>query len=173
MYEIVVACNQQMVIGKDNTIPWKIKEDLRMFQELTTNHIVVMGRKTYESLPIKPLKNRYNIVLTSNPDKYVSKHENLAFTNMENVSNIIENQTKKWGEQVFIIGGSDIYRYFLDKCDKLHITMIDKEVDGDTFFPCSIYDLENRYGFTLKKCGNKVLSKTDTCLFQYRTYIKN
>ena len=56
MYEIVVACNERMVIGKDNTIPWKIKEDLKRFQQLTTNHIVVMGRKTYESLPIKQLK---------------------------------------------------------------------------------------------------------------------
>lgn len=170
MYEIVVACNHQMVIGKDNTIPWKIKEDLKMFQQLTTNHIVVMGRKTYESLPIKPLKNRYNIVLTTNPDKYVSKHENLVFTNMENISNFIKNQTKKWGEQVFIIGGSDIYRHFLDKCSKLHITVVDKEVDGDTYFPCTFNEITTKYGFELIKSENTVLSKTDAVMFQYHTY---
>jgi len=170
MYEIVLACNQQMVIGKDNTIPWNIKEDLRMFQKLTTNHIIVMGRKTYESLPIKPLKNRYNIVLTSNPDKFVSKYENLVFTNMDNISNIIEKQTKKWGEQVFIIGGSAIYRHFLDKCNKLHITLVDKEVDGDTYFPCTLDDITNKYKFNLIYSGNKTLSETDTVMFQYYTY---
>jgi len=170
MYEIVVACNERMVIGKDNTIPWNVKEDLTMFQKLTTNHIVVMGRKTYESLPFKPLKNRYNIVLTSNPDKYESKHENLVFTNLENMSNIIQNQMKKWGEQVFIIGGNDIYRHFLDKCSKLHITVVDKEVDGDTYFPCSLYELNQQYGFNLIKSSNKVLSKTDNVMFQYHTY---
>lgn len=170
MYEIVVACNKQMVIGKNNMIPWKVKEDLQMFQQLTTNHIVVMGRKTYESLPIKPLKDRYNIVLTSNPDKYTSKHDNLVFTNMENMSNIIYNQRKKWGEQVFIIGGSDIYCNFLNNCSKLHITMVDKEIDGDTYFPCSLCELNTKYGFKLIQSSNIVLSKTEPVLFQFRTY---
>ena len=104
------------------------------------------------------------------PDKYVSKHEHLAFTTMENVSNIIENQTKKWGEQVFIIGGSDIYRHFLDKCSKLHLTVVDKEVDGDTYFPCTLNEITKKYGFELIKSGNKVLSETDMVMFQYHTY---
>lgn len=170
MFEIVVACNTQMVIGKNNTIPWKVKEDLKMFQQLTTNHIVVMGRKTYESLPVKPLKNRYNIVLTTNPDKYTSKHENLVFTTMENVSNIIKNQTNKWGEQVFIIGGSDIYSHFLDKCKKLHITLVDKEIDGDTYFPSTLYDLTDKYKFKLSTVSDIIQSKSDDVKFQFRTY---
>lgn len=172
MFEIVVACNENMVIGKDNTIPWDVKEDLTMFQKLTKDHIIIMGRKTYESLPIKPLKNRYNIVLTKNPEKYQSNKENIVFTTQENLSNIIENQKKKWGERVFIIGGSDIYRYFLDKCCKLHITIVHKEVDGDTYFPYSLQDITRTYGFELSHYGNIALSKTDNVMFQFRTYTK-
>jgi dihydrofolate reductase len=71
---------------------------------------------------------------------------------------------------VFIIGGSDIYRHFLDKCSKLHITVVDKEVDGDTYFPCTLYELTNKYRFNLIQSSNKILSKTDTVLFQYHTY---
>ena len=117
MFEIVVACNEKMVIGKNSEIPWNVKEDLAMFKTLTTGHIVIMGRKTYESLPFKPLKNRYNIVLTNNPDKYETKHDNVTFTTCENVANIIVNQKQKWGEPVYVIGGSDVYKYFIkDRC---------------------------------------------------------
>lgn len=131
-----------------------------------------MGRKTYESLPIKPLKNRYNIVLTKTPEKYQSNNENIVFTTQENLSNIIENQKKKWGERVFIIGGSDIYRYFFDKCCKLHITVVHKQIDGDTYFPYSLQDITSKYGFELTCNSDKILSKTDNAMFQFRTYTK-
>lgn len=169
MFEIVVACNERMVIGKDNTIPWNVKEDLAMFKTLTTGHILVMGRKTYESLPVKPLKNRYNIVLTSEPDRYESKHDNLVFTNHENLDNILNNQMKKWGERVFVIGGSDIYKLFVDRCDKIHITVVDTLVDGDTYFPYALHDLRT-IGFNLASSSNKVLSVSDNVTFQYRIY---
>lgn len=172
MFEIVVACNEKMVIGKNSEIPWNVKEDLAMFKTLTTGHIVIMGRKTYESLPFKPLKNRYNIVLTNNPDKYETKHDNVIFTTCENVANIIANQKQKWGEPVYVIGGSDVYKYFIKDCSKLHITFIDKDVDGDTFFPYTLDTLSGKYGFKLIQSSNQTLSKSDNILFQFRTYAK-
>ena len=67
---LIVALNQDNIIGNNNNIPWKVKYDLQRFKQLTNQQIIVMGRKTYESLPIKPLKNRMNIVITNNPDDY-------------------------------------------------------------------------------------------------------
>ena len=172
MFEIVVACNEKGVIGKNNSIPWDVEEDLEMFKKLTSGHIIIMGRKTYESLPVKPLKNRYNIVLTSEPYNYKSNNENLVFTTQENVENILEKQKEKWGERVFIIGGSDIYKHYFDKCHKLHITVIHKEVEGDTYFPYNLKDITSKHGFKLDKCSYKILSKTDIAMFQFRTYTK-
>lgn len=172
MFEIVVACNEKMVIGKNNEIPWRVKEDLDMFKTLTTGHIVIMGRRTYESLPFKPLKNRYNIVLTTNPDKYETKHDNVVFTSLENISNIIRNQKQKWGELVYVIGGSEVYNYFIKDCCKLHITLIEKDVEGDTFFPCGFDTLSDKYGFKLIQSSNKILSKSDNVSFQFLTYSK-
>lgn len=172
MFEIIVACNEKMVIGKNNEIPWSVKEDLGMFKTLTTGHIVIMGRRTYDSLPIKPLRNRYNIVITSNPDKYETKHDNIIFTTLENISNIIRNQKQKWGELVYVIGGSDVYKYFIKDCSKLHITLIEKDVEGDTFFPYDFYTLTNKYGFTLTECSEKETSKSENVIFQFQTYSK-
>lgn len=172
MFEIVVACNENMVIGNKNKIPWNVKEDLDMFKTLTIGHIVVMGRRTYESLPFKPLKNRYNIVVTTSPDKYETKYDNVIFTTLENISNIIQNQKQKWGELVYVIGGSDIYKYFINDCSKLHITVIEKDVEGDTFFPCNLNILTDKYGFRLTGSSDKMVSKSEDVTFQFQTYSK-
>ena len=79
---LIVAVNQKNVIGKNNNIPWHISEDLKNFKEVTNNNIIVMGRKTYESLPQKPLPNRINVVITSQPENY-ENNENIIFTNIE------------------------------------------------------------------------------------------
>lgn len=173
MFEFVVACNEQMVIGKENKIPWNIKEDLNHFKTLTDGHIVIMGRKTYESLPIKPLKNRYNIVITYSPEKYETRQDNVIFTTLENVSNIIRNQTQKWGEIVYVIGGSDIYKYFIKDCCKIHLTLINKDIDGDTFFPFNFDTLKSKYGFKITGCSNKTQSRSENVMFQFITYEKS
>ena len=137
---LIVAFNKKNVIGKNNSIPWHIPEDLKYFKELTNNHIVVMGRKTYESLPQKPLPNRINVVITSQPENYENS-ENIIFTNIESSLNKIfeinrKNDNKK---KVFVIGGSSIYQYFFQYCSQFHITNIFNDCEGDTFFP---YKLE-------------------------------
>lgn len=137
---LIVAVNQKNVIGKNNSIPWHISEDLKNFKEVTNNHIIVMGRKTYESLPQKPLPNRINVVITSQPENYENS-ENIIFTNIESsfdkIFEINRNNGNK--KKIFIIGGTNIYQHFLPYCTRMHVTKIFNDCDGDSFFP---YDLE-------------------------------
>ena len=171
MFELIVALTPNLVIGKDNTIPWYVTEDLQLFKKLTSQNIIIMGRKTYESLPKKPLPNRCNIVLTSNPDKY-NNEENLIFTTEEQLMNKVTEQKDRWGERIFVLGGNEIYKRLFDKCNKLHITIIDKQITGDIYFPFTFNEIVNKYGYTLKKTSSKILSKTDNVLFQFQTYVK-
>jgi dihydrofolate reductase len=108
---IIVATDLNGGIGKDNKLLFKIKEDLKRFKELTTGHTVIMGRKTYESLPNGALPNRHNIVVsTSNRVNTISPTESLIFKS--NIKEIIE-EYKDTQEEVFVIGGGLIYQQFL------------------------------------------------------------
>jgi len=137
---MILAITKNGIIGIDNKIPWYIKADLQRFRELTTNHIVVMGRKTFESLPNGPLKNRINIVITREPTnqtKKTTQYANVYFTTIDGIDELIEKiqhqepSTPK--KQVFIIGGAQIYNYFLNQTQKIYLTLIDKDIDGDTY----------------------------------------
>ena len=178
-FELIVAVNQDGIIGINNKIPWHIPEDLQHFKCLTEGHIVIMGRKTYESLPPKnrPLKNRVNIVLTTKPDIYFSKEENsennnLCFTTFENLFHIIkENLVGGVAKKIFIIGGSEIYHLFIDYCSVIHMTRVYFKVDLNddahiSFFPFTNDTLLYNKGFTLeeKKEKNQTI---------YLTYTKN
>lgn len=128
---IIAAVSENRVIGKDGDIPWYYPEDMEHFREKTTGHPVVMGRKTYESLPedFRPLPDRTNIVLTrSDPDLDESVE----------IANSLENAWSIAGEnsgKVYIIGGSNIYKQTIDEADKIVLTRIHQEYEGDTFFP--------------------------------------
>lgn len=137
---IIVAASGNNVIGKDGKIPWHIKEDLQRFKRLTLNHPVIMGRKTYESLPVKPLKDRTNIVLTR--DK-----------NFDAVGVIVKHSLKdaleycKNFDKVFLIGGQSVFEKGLKFADTLELTRVDGNYDGDVFFPEINFDewtLENK-----------------------------
>lgn len=134
---MILAITKNGIIGIDNKIPWYIKADLQRFRELTTNHIVVMGRKTFESLPNGPLKNRINIVITRDPTNQTTQYANVYFTTIDGIDELIEKiqhqepSTPK--KQVFIIGGAQIYNYFLNQTQKIYVTLIDKDIDGDTY----------------------------------------
>lgn len=129
---IIVAIAKNYAIGKDNKIPWHISEDFKRFKRLTTGHPVIMGKNTYLSLPIKPLPGRTNIVLTFPDDSW--KEEGITIKNSLNeaidYAHTIDNQ-------VYIIGGASIYKQAMEQnlADKLEITQLDKEYDGNTFFP--------------------------------------
>ena len=122
---IIVAMTNNRVIGKDNEMPWHLSDDLKNFKKLTLGKTVIMGRLTYDSIG-KPLPNRRNIVLSrSLKDKKVNV--------LSNVEEALEVTSAE--EEVFIIGGQDIYSQTIRKATKLYITMIDSEIEGDKFFP--------------------------------------
>ena len=118
-------------IGKNGKLPWHISEDLINFKKLTINSTIIMGRKTWDSLPIKPLPDRRNIVLSS---KFIKDVENYNSIN-KCIKKLKTNLIKK----IFVIGGAQVYKKFFKHADKLHITHIHEEFNGiDTYFPISM-----------------------------------
>ena len=123
---IIVAYTNNLLIGKDNSIPWHISDDLKRFKKLTTGNVIIMGRKTFESLGSKPLPNRTNIVISSkiNTSNSVKVYKNL-----------IEAINDHRNEKIFLIGGYSIYKEGLNFASHLEITEIDSIQEGDTYFP--------------------------------------
>lgn len=129
MLSIIVAKSKNNVIGKDNKLIWNIPDDLKRFKKLTTNHTIIMGRKTFESLG-RVLPNRKHIVLT-NDKRYTVDNPNVQIIHdVEELSKYEEDN-----QEHFVIGGAMIYKLLLPKCNKLYITEVEQEFEGDTFFP--------------------------------------
>jgi len=130
---IIVAIAQNYAIGKNNQLLWHLSDDLKRFKQLTTGNTVIMGRKTFESLPVKPLPNRKNIVITDNNGEAIDGCI-MAYSieqAIEKADSISEN---------FIIGGGSIYSQFLPIADKLYLTIVHHDFDADTFFPSINFD---------------------------------
>jgi dihydrofolate reductase len=125
---IIVAIASNYAIGKDNDLLWHISKDLKRFKELTNGHYIVMGKKTYFSLPKRPLPNRVNMVITDVPGEQID--DCLMAYSIEDAISKMDQE----GEN-FIIGGGSIYRQFMPYADKLYITRVHKDFDADTFFP--------------------------------------
>ena len=125
---IIVAIASNYAIGKDNDLLWHISRDLKRFKELTDGHYIVMGKKTYFSLPKRPLPNRTNMVITDVPGEQID--DCLMAYSIEDAISKMDQE----GEN-FIIGGGSIYRQFMPYADKLYITRVHKDFDADTFFP--------------------------------------
>jgi dihydrofolate reductase len=129
---IIAAVAKNNVIGYKGVIPWKIKDDLRRFREMTLGHPVIMGRKTYESIPEKnrPLEGRVNFVVSRNLEKREEK-------NLIIVNSLYEaiRKAKLKDNVIYIAGGGEIYRQSMDLANRLEITKVNEEFLGDTFFP--------------------------------------
>ena len=121
---IIAAIARNRVIGKNGKLPWHIPEDLARFKQLTTNHTVIMGRRTFDSID-NPLPNRTNIVITSRVINGVKSYPSLDFAL----------QALKNEKEVFVIGGARLFADALRLADELRLTLVDREVDGDTYFP--------------------------------------
>lgn len=130
MINLVVAVGKNFEIGKSNKMLWHIKEELRLFREITINKTILMGRKTFESLNFIPLDNRVNIIITKNKQKYIN--DNCIF--YDNVDEIIK-KYKNSNEELYVIGGETIYKQFLPYANKIFISYIDKSFKADTYFP--------------------------------------
>ncbi len=124
---IIVAASENRVIGINNTLPWHISEDLKRFKALTKGYPIVMGRKTYESLPKKPLPYRENIVITRN--RSLEMGHKICHSLEEAVAHCAGK------EKLFICGGAAIYREALPLADTIELTLVHQSIEGDTFFP--------------------------------------
>jgi dihydrofolate reductase len=128
MISIIVAIADNYAIGKNNDLLWHIPEDLKRFKRLTTGHTIIMGKKTYESLPKRPLPNRRSIIITDDPSDH--------FEGCVTVNSIDEAMAHcDPSEENFIIGGASLYRQFLPFTDRLYLTTVHKPFEGDVFFP--------------------------------------
>ena len=127
---IIVSVSENWVIGKDNKLLWKLSSDLQRFKKLTTGHAIIMGQKTMESLPKKFLPNRTNIVLTDD-SKLSAENIIPAFS----IADALNKAQYYDDTEIFIIGGGSIYKQFLPIADKLYLTVVHVEIDGDTTFP--------------------------------------
>jgi dihydrofolate reductase len=128
MISIIVAASEDWGIGKDNELLWHISEDLKRFKKLTFGNTVIMGKKTWESLPRRPLPGRKNIVLTDDPQEVIDSSIT-AYSIKDALSKCEKN------EEIFIIGGGSIYRQFMPIADRLYITHVHKIAPADIYFP--------------------------------------
>ena len=134
---IIVAIGKNRVIGNNGTLPWHISDDLKRFKRLTVGHTVLMGRKTYESIG-KPLVNRRNVVISTKQIPGVETYGSVDAA----LAALVDQ------EKVFVIGGGQIYTQLLEKADQLYLTLVDKEIDGDTTFPPYEHLLKTRFRLT-------------------------
>lgn len=130
MISIIVAKTIKNYIGKDNKLLFHISEDLKRFKEITNGHKIIMGRKTFESLP-KVLDNREHIIITRDKDYKVNSNKIEISNNIEEIVEKYQNSN----EEVFVIGGGEIYNQLLPYTNKLYLTIIESDIEGDTKFP--------------------------------------
>ncbi|MEK6983683.1 MAG: type 3 dihydrofolate reductase [Nanoarchaeota archaeon] len=124
---LIAAMGKNRVIGKDNSLPWRLAEDMKRFKELTSGKPVVMGRKTFESIG-RPLPNRKNIILTR--DKNYKTEGCIVVHSADEALKAAEGN-----EEVMVIGGAKIYEEFLPRANKMYLTLIDEDFKGDAYFP--------------------------------------
>lgn len=130
MISIIVAIAKDNVIGKDNKLLWHLSEDLKRFKQITTGKKIIMGRKTFESLP-GVLPNREHIILTRDTNFTVDSDMVKIFYNLDELIT----KYSKCEDEVFVIGGAEIYTQLLPYAQKLYLTKIDEGFEGDTYFP--------------------------------------
>lgn len=126
MIAIIVAMDENQLIGANNDLPWHLPADLQRVKQLTTGHAIILGRKNYESIG-RPLPNRHNIVVSRNPD--------FDAPGCTVVSSIQEAIDAAAGADVFIFGGAGIYEQMYDLAETMYVTLIHHRFEGDTYFP--------------------------------------
>ena len=154
----IIACvGENLELGKNNDLIFHIKEDMQYFKEITLNHIVVMGRKTFESLP-GILKDRKNVVITRSKD--ITFHDDVEV--FRSIEEFLE-QYKDYQGEIFVIGGASIYRQFLLYCDKIYLTEVHKSIEADVYFPEFDKDL---YEKEIVKSGESKTLKYDFVVYR-------
>jgi len=157
MFSLIVAIAKNRVIGKDNKLLWHISDDLKRFKKLTSHKKMIMGRKTFQSLP-GILPNRDHIILTHNRDFVVDSPNVSIFHDADTLLK----QYKDCSEEIFIIGGAEIYKQFLPYCKNLYITKIQEDFKGDTFFPEIDYEI-----FEVESSSQNFIDEKSGFSYQY------
>ncbi|WP_026562615.1 dihydrofolate reductase [Bacillus sp. J37] len=128
MISLIVAMDKHRLIGRDNQLPWHLPQDLAYFKKVTMNHKIIMGRKTFESIG-RPLPGRENIIITRD-----STYSQEGCTILHSIDEILKLSSRS-NEELFVIGGAEIFKEILSVSDRLYITEIDDVFEGDTYFP--------------------------------------
>lgn len=130
----VAAMAQNRVIGVDNKLPWHIPEDLQFFKTITSGKIMIMGRKTFESIG-RPLPKRFHIVVSRNPEFHVDHPMVCVVSSLEAGLSKARELAPLWNQEVCIVGGGEIYKQSLPFLDRIYLTLIEKDYPGDAKFP--------------------------------------
>lgn len=161
MLSIIVAVAKNNVIGKDNKLIWHLPEDLKRFKKLTTGHTIIMGRKTFESLG-RVLPNRKHIVLTNNSNLKIEDENVEVIGDIKLLEKYIDSK-----EENFIIGGAAIYSLLMPYANKMYITQIDEEFEGDVYFP----KIDSKIWQELEREAG-IRDEKNPYNYEYVTYIK-
>ena len=135
----IAAIAKNQVIGVDGDLPWRLPEDLKFFKNKTSGHMILMGRKTFESFP-KPLPKRLHLVITRQKDYQVPDGVHV-FQDIPSAMAFAKTQVNQWGDELFVIGGGEIYKQTLEHADRLYLTTLEKDYDGDATYP----EFEDRF----------------------------
>ena len=127
---LMAAMSENYVIGKAGDLPWHLPKDFKRFKEMTQGHNIIMGRKTYESLGGKPLPKRTNIVITRQEG-----YEGSGIVVVKSLEEALDYVAQTEDDEPFVIGGGEIYKAALPYADRIYLTIVHAEVEGDTFFP--------------------------------------
>jgi dihydrofolate reductase len=173
--DMVVAVNKNGIIGRNNKLLWDIPEDMKHFRRLTNHSIIVMGRRTFDSLPFGPLKSRINIVITSTPNKYKDGYKNndVIFCNLDESKEILKKLQTNTNKGIFIIGGAEIYKYFFSKCKNIYVTHVDTDEREGVSIKSILIELSLDYK-VIEKIGSYEEKKTGNPIkYEIVKYVKN
>ncbi len=157
----IAAIGKNRELGKDGKLIWRIPEDMRYFKKITNNHPVIMGRKTYESIG-KPLPNRVNIIITRNTDYRAD-----GCIVVQTIEDAVNQAKKHDSEEIFIIGGGEIYNQSIGLTDKLYLTIVNEKAKADTYFPDYLSE-----GFRLIKKEDAVSNSNQGVGLSFHVYCK-
>ena len=169
---MIAAMAKNRVIGKDNGMPWNLPDDLKRFRELTAGHPVILGRKTFESILAilgKPLPKRTSIVISRSraPESLAQWGESVRWA--QSLEAAIEQArllVPPGGTEVFILGGAEIYRLALPQANRIYLTEIEAEIEGDATFP----EFETGIGFRLRESLPHPADERHAVAFRFNTY---
>ena len=161
MLSIIVAKAKNNIIGKDNSMLWKLPDDLKRFKEKTSGHTIIMGRKTFESLG-GILPDRKHIILSRNPDFNIDSDCVKVVHSLLELQDYMDDE-----EEHFVIGGAIIYNLLMPYCKKMYVTQLDKDFEGDTLFP----KINDEWKEVSRENGPE--DGINNFSYEYITYIKN